>query len=176
MKRLILGLLVLISFAPMWTKPSSAQIATDLVVEVEPTASTLVLGDSMVMRVTVSNLGAETSPELVVHLDITGLDSETSVDPEDWTPNLNQIIGSIGSGQSASVDWNLQPIAPGKFAAYATVLSAADDTVAASNVLTVEVDDQRSLNPNGILPLAIASPSLIGAVLLFQLRRNRRTF
>jgi hypothetical protein len=45
--------------------------------------------------------------------------------------------------------------------------------VAGSNVLTVSVEDQRSLNPQGVLPVVIIVPAAVGALFLSRLRRNR---
>lgn len=155
--------------------PASAVGAPgDLSVSIEPATATVVLGDTFDVQVSVTNAtGAATEP-LAVHLDVTDPAAETSVDPEDWTPTLNRTVGSVAAGETATVRWALQPIAGGTFAVYAVALSQGSDSLAASNVHLVTVQEQRSLNPSGILPLAVGAPALVGALLLVQVRRSRR--
>ena len=98
----------------------------------------------------------------------------SSVDPEDWTATLSKPIGPVSAGESATVEWTIQPISGGTFATYAVVLSAGADSVAASNVLQITVADQRTLNPGGILPVAIGAPIIVGMLLVAQLRAARK--
>ncbi|MDH4076217.1 MAG: hypothetical protein OEW29_09800, partial [Acidimicrobiia bacterium] len=71
--------------------------------------------------------------------------------------------------------WQLQPISPGTYSIYAVALSAGVDNTTVSNIATVDVADQRSLNPGGILPVAIAAPAITGGLLALQTRRRHRT-
>lgn len=43
-----------------------------------------------------------------------------------------------------------------------------------ADIATVDVADQRTLDPGGILPVALATPTLIGGLLAVQTRRNHR--
>lgn len=153
----------------------SARIADTISVVVDPAEQAVVLGESMDLRITVTNDGAEASPPLVVHIDITDPTDSASVDPEDWSPTLSKTIGVVGPSETATVDWTIQPISAGQFSLYAVALAPGADTVASSNILAVAVDDQRSLNPGGILPVAIAVPAMVGALLLIQTGTARRT-
>lgn len=158
--------------------PTSASAAgADVLVTVEPAAAALVLGDSLPLRVTVTNSAAAASVPLVVHLDVTDPTRAASVDPEDWTTTLTRSVGVLAPHGVASVDWTVQPVAPGTFAVYAVALpadSGASDRVSSSNVLRVAVQDRRVLNPGGILPVALGAPALVGVLLLAQRRRGRR--
>lgn len=152
-----------------------AQSLVDQVsVSIEPSFSAVTLGEDLDLAIEVTNSGVESLADLVVHIDITALSDSTSVDPEDWTATLSQFAGEIEPGESVTVEWRIQPISAGTFSVYAVVLAADDDSVAASNVLQLSVDDRRSLNPNGILPVAIGAPVVIGALLATQLRLSRR--
>lgn len=169
---LTLGVLL----APVLASPALATVGDDsIVVTIDPPSISIVLGEKVDLRVDVTNNASASTPPLVVHLDITDPMQSTSVDPEDWTPTLSQTVGTLGSGESATVRWTVQPISPGTFAAYAVALSPEADTLDASTVLEINVEDRRSLNPGGILPIAIAAPSLIGGLLLLQARLARRT-
>ena len=57
---------------------------------------------------------------------------------------------------------------------YAVALTPGAADVASSNVLAIEVTERRSLNPEGILPVAIAGPVIVGGLWLFQTRLTRR--
>ena len=143
-------------------------------VRIEPEASSINLGENLALHITVTNNGARPSPPLVVHLDITNPDRSTSVDPEDWTATLSKDVGVVAPGGSATVEWTIQPISGGHFATYAVALSPGIDNVATSNVLQVAVAEQRTLNPGGILLVAIGAPALVAALLLLQVRLARR--
>lgn len=169
-----LGLL-LVSTMSTQASASAAQLPETVVVTIDPPSSSVVLGENLDLQVSVTNIGTDPTPPLVVHLDITNPDQATSVDPEDWTPTLSQTIGAVGPGETVTVEWAIQPISAGTFATYAVALSPGVDTIAASNVLSVIVADQRTLNPGGVLPIAVGAPVLIGALLLLQMRLARRT-
>lgn len=153
----------------------AGSLSDQVAVTVEPAVSDVVLGADLDISIDVTNVGAEPLDDLMVHIDITALADSGSVDPEDWTATLSKPVGVIAPGRTANVAWRIQPISPGTFSLYAVVLSANDDSVAASNVLTVSVADRRSLNPNGILPVALGAPALIGGLLVAQIRTLRRS-
>jgi hypothetical protein len=150
-------------------------LADTIVVRIEPTSSAITLGGNLDLRVTLTNTGARSSPPLIVHLDVTDPDRSTSVDPEDWTSTLSKPVAPIAGGDTVTVAWNIQPISSGTFTVYAVALAPDAQDLATSNVLRVDVADQRTLNPDGILFVAIGAPALVGALLLLQLRLARRT-
>lgn len=153
---------------------SGAEALEDLNVAVEPRSHSVILGETFTVQITVTNDGDEATEPLVLHIDITDPQKPTSVDPEDWTSTLSRTIGVVNAGRSLTVDWELQPIAGGDFAVYAVALSAGAETLSPSNVLSVSVQDQRSLNPGGILPVAIGAPLVVAGLLLLQMRFARR--
>ncbi len=154
--------------------PAGARTVEDVEVSVEPDETDVLLGETTDIRVTLTNTGNHPTEALVVHIDITDPTSDSSVDPEDWTATLSKPVGVLAPGTSATVGWSIQPISGGSFALYAVALSPGSDRVAASNVLDVTVTDQRSLNPGGILPVALGAPALVGALLMVQMRLARR--
>lgn len=165
-----IGLATLASVAP----PLHTRAATELVAEITPARGSVVLGDSLDLTVTVTNGSDRPSADLVVHLDITDPSSSSSVDPEDWTSTLSKPLGIIEPGATSTTDWSIQPISPGTFSVYAVAISPDTTDLVASNVMSVDVADQRSLDPGGILPVAIGMPGLVGALLLARTLANRR--
>ena len=155
-------------------QPAGAESLAGLAVEVTPTTSSIDLGEMVEVSVSVTNTSTEPAEAIIAHIDITDTDRSGSVDPEDWTATLSEPIDSLGPGETATATWKVQPISPGTFTLYAVALAPGASDVASSNTLTVEVADRRSLNPQGILPVSIATPVLVGGLLANQYRRNRR--
>ncbi len=175
MSKVLLVIACLLSLGP-WSVPAPAQaegLARTIAVRIDPATSAVDLGGAVDLRVEVTNNGSASSPPLVVHLDITDPARSTSVDPEDWTATLSRPVGRVDAGATVTVDWTIQPISSGTFATYAVVLSPGAEDVATSNVLQVQVAEQRTLNPRGILLVALGVPGLIGGLLLLQRRLSR---
>lgn len=175
--RIVLTALVvaLLASASALAAPASAESLVDVTVVVEPLDVSIDLGTSFDITVTMTNGTTRPVTGLVAHIDITALDSESSVDPEDWTSTLSRSVSPLEPGQSATLSWTLQPIAAGQFTVYAVGLAPEATDVSSSNVLVVNVADRRSLNPNGILPVSISLPVVVGGLLVTQQRRGRRT-
>lgn len=164
----------LLTFVLTAPQLASAQVGENVTVTISPTTSAVVLGGDFDLQVTVTNNATVATQPLAIHLDITDPEQKASVDPEDWTSTLTKQIGVVGPGETVTVDWNLQPIAPGTFTAYAIALAPGSDSVAVTNTLTVTVEDQRSLNPGGILAVSIAAPLAVGSLLGVQQISARR--
>lgn len=155
----------------------SSQQLSDVLVTIDSSTDTVNLGENLDLTISVTNNGSGETPPIVVHLDITDLAGETSVDPEDWTPTLSKPIGPIDPGQTVEVTWKIQPISAGDpFSVYAVALAPGSETIVTSDVLSVTVIDQRTLNPGGILPVAIGAPLVVGGLLLAQILGVRRRF
>jgi hypothetical protein len=175
-----LGAALLIGLAGL-AGPAAADdgVPLEVVVEIEPASSSVTLGDTVDLLVTVSNRGPEATQPLTVHIDILAPDRSSSVDPEDWTSTLNRELGVVAPGGTAQMHWTVQPISAGTFVAYAVALPItlpmSGGDLSASKGAEVVVVDRRSLNPGNIVPLAVAAPVLVGGLLGFQLRRARRS-
>jgi uncharacterized membrane protein len=148
--------------------------ANAVTVELRPAKSSVRLGESLDLRIIVTNHGTSSTSPLVVHLDITDPTRSTSVDPEDWTSTLSKRVEPLAAGHGTTVRWTVLPISSGTFAAYAVALAPGADKLATSNVLQVVVTGKRALNPGGILLVAIGMPCLVGALLTLQVARTRR--
>ena len=157
-----------------WPQRASAQSLENIEVIVDPVQSEVVLGETIDIEITVRNHSTEPTELLVVHIDITEPASSSSVDPEDWTSTLSKQVGVIEAGAGKVVRWRVQPISGGQFVLYAVALTPGASDVASSNVLAIDVIERRSLNPEGILPVAIAGPVIVGGLWLLQTWLTRR--
>ena len=151
--------------------------ASQLTVSVAPERVSASVGEEVEVTITLVNKAAEPTQELAIHLDITDPQGSGSVDPEDWTTRLTRTIPAITPDTPVTMSWTFTPIQPGDFVLYAVALDASVSVepgrLAVSNGVPVRVDEQGTFNPQGILPLAIAMPTMIGVVLLWRLRRLR---
>jgi uncharacterized membrane protein len=163
---------ILAGFAIVLSVPLSvaAQAPAAVEIAVNPGSIDTTLGQTERVEVVVTNTSSGPVGTLAVHIDITDPAGESSVDPEDWT--LTQEVGGLEPGESRSVIWSVQPISNGTFSMYAVALVSGSVDVAVSNAVTVRVASRRTLNPEGILPVAVASPIVVGALLILNLRRS----
>lgn len=152
---------------------ASAQSSDAITVDLRADAVAVELGEMVDLAILVTNNSPEPARDLVVHIDITSLDRDGSVDPEDWTPTLSKPIDQLEVGRSATIPWTIQPISPGRFTVYAVVLSPDSTVVPTSNAVMIDVVDRRTLNPQGVLPVALGMPAVVGLLFLDRVRRNR---
>ncbi len=165
----------------LWTitgHSASADVPSDqLIVSVTPTQVSTSVGTSFEVTITLDNMAEEATPELGLHIDITDPRESGSVDPEDWAPSLTHSIAPIGPGEQVMQSWTLAPIQGGDFVLYAVALDmnagVEPSTLAVSNGVPIHVEEKRSFNPQGVLPLAIAMPAMLGLALVWRHRRLR---
>ena len=118
------------------------------------------------------------SGPLVVAMNIINLGSGQPVDPEDWSPERTQAIGSLEPGQATELTWTIESILKGDYLIYMVVTpkpvgSTSTSQPVASSAIHLTVKPHTRLNPGGILPLAIGTPTALTVVWL-GLRAMRR--
>ncbi len=150
-----------------------------LAVTVEPERLSTGVGVEAEVNITVANNTAEPTADLALHIDITDPTGEGSVDPEDWTPTLTRFADPLGPGERVTQTWKMTPISPGDFVLYAVALSTEAGVEPAipsvSNGVPVHVAVERSFNPQGVLPVALGVPGLVGIAWIWRFRRQRAT-
>lgn len=149
----------------------------DLTIDITPSAPEIALGAAVDLTVTATNTGSTGSGPIALHLDVTDVAANASVDPEDWTKTLTRRIGVLGAGEARSLIWRVQPISGGTFTLYVVALDADGTTaeVAVSDTVTVQVATRTSLNPQGVLPVVLLVPGAIALLLVSAVRRRRAT-
>ena len=118
------------------------------------------------------------SGPLVVAMNIINLGSGQPVDPEDWSPERTQAIGSLKAGQASELTWTIESILKGDYLIYMVVTpkpvgSTSTSQPVASSAIHLTVKPHTRFNPGGILPLAISTPTALLVVWL-GLRAMRR--
>lgn len=164
-------LAAVVSMILMIAAPAAAR-QDGIEVTVTPATAAFDLGTMLDVGVTVTNHTDTPLVGFVVHLDITDPNTPGSVDPEDWTATLTKDLPAVAPGTTTTVPWTLQPIAGGGFSVYAVVMRGGDPAIHASGAALVDVAERRSLNPRGVLPVALGMPFVI-LVTLAGRRRQR---
>jgi len=137
-------------------------------------------GTPILYNTVVTNNGTETSPPLIVAMNIINLNAKGEVvDPEDWSPERTQYTEHVAPGQSVSLPWRINAILDGDYMVYMVVIPApagpeATSHPVASSGIHLTVTPFTRLNPGGVLPYAIGGPILVsfGILLIYRLRRR----
>ena len=156
--RLVLVVGLLLAFAP------AAQAG--LTVSNDRTALGTKLGHKFVFHSTIHNNGAGSAGGLVAHLNVVDLSGHTYVDPEDWSSHRTRYLAPIPAGGSTTVSWPMNAVNSGTIGVYVAVLprSGAPVPPTTGPTLRVRIQDRKTLNSAGILPLALGLPALLGLV------------
>jgi hypothetical protein len=115
-------------------------------------------------------------PDLIAHLNVLSIDPAVYVDPEDWSTRRTIYLPPLAVGESARLTWDVQAVNAGHFVVYVAVTTKqrADEQITGSNVLRLAVAQERTLNPEGMLPLAAAVPTVLLVLVVLTARRRRR--
>ena len=166
--RLALLIGLLLAFAP------AAQAG--LSVSNDRTAIATKLGHKFVFHSTIRNNGKAAAGGLVAHLNVVDLSGHTYVDPEDWSSHRTRYLAPIPAGGSTTLPWPMNAVNSGTIGVYVAVLprSGAPVPPTTGPTLRVRIQDRKTLNSGGILPLALGLPSLLGLLAFgVRLRRGR---
>jgi len=166
--RLALLIGLLLAFAP------AAQAG--LSVSNDRTAIATKLGHKFVFHSTIRNDSTAPAGGLVAHLNVVDLSGHTYVDPEDWSSHRTRYLAPIPAGGSTTLPWPMNAVNSGTIGVYVAVLprSGAPVPPTTGPTLRVRIQDRKTLNSGGILPLALGLPALLGlTALCARLRRGR---
>ena len=173
---------VLILMLSISASPARAQSQTsDLQISIDLGALVVKTGDKVEYNTVVTNNGTQTSPPLIVAMNVVNLDAKgDTVDPEDWAPKRTQYVESIAAGESVSLHWIINTILEGNYMVYMVLIPAPADTQTTSQAVATSgihltVQPFTRLNPGGVLPYAIGGPLIVLALIYFVNRRRNQT-
>lgn len=176
---LVIGGLVALAAAPRLALAQSEPATDPLEILIDTDYKTVKTGDAVLFSTTVANTTPQDLPPVIVAMNIINLDKEGDVvDPEDWSPERTQYIDRLAPGESAKLAWRVNAILDGDYIVYMVALpepagEQSTSQAVASSGLHLTVTKFTRLNPGGVLPYAIGTPLLLGA-LVFMLARYRR--
>ena len=139
------------------------------------TAITTKLGHEFTFHSRIENRAATPARHLVAHLNVVDLTGHTYVDPEDWSSQRTRYLRPIPPGGSTTVSWPMNAVNAGTIGIYVAVLPRTGAPVrpTTSPTLRLRIEDRRTLNSGGVLPLALGLPAALG-LLAFAVRVSRR--
>lgn len=126
------------------------------------------LGHKFVFHSTIRNNALASAGGLVAHLNVVDLSGHTYVDPEDWSSHRTRYLAPIPAGGSITLSWPMNAVNSGTVGIYVALLprSGAPVPPTTGPVLRVRIEDRKTLNAGGILPLALGLPVLLGLMAL----------
>lgn len=143
------------------------------------TSTAVKIGNDFSFTSTITNNGSAPLIGLVAHLNVLSFTHGVYVDPEDWSSNRTRYLAPLRPGQSTTADWTVKAVNGGDFGIYVAALgtpgagpSPAEPTV--SPALIAHVTEQRNVNPQGVLPLALGVPAVVAAAMAALRLRVRR--
>lgn len=152
----------------------------DVTVTVSKSEVSTFTGDRFTFTSEINNNGSRATPPLIANLAFVAIDGETYIDPEDWSPERTYTVGPIAAGSSATQTWTVKPDLEGDVAVYVVALPSAPELatagpLAASPAMHLHVQEHRSLNPGGVLPVVLAVPGVLALAFAgVRVARNRR--
>lgn len=160
--------------------PASQSEEGELAIAIDMEYAVVKTGDKVEFNTVISNNGTESSPPLIVAMNIINLDATGDVvDPEDWSPQRTQYIETLPAGQSTSLAWIINTILDGDYMIYMVLIPEPDSAettsqAVASSGIHLTVTPFTRLNPGGVLPFAIGGPLIlmVGIYVLYRLRRR----
>jgi hypothetical protein len=145
--------------------------SSGLVITLSESEKSTLTGDEFTFTSEITNEGPEATTALIASLGFVATDGSTYVDPEDWSEDRTQHVRPIAAGDSVTLTWGVKTVLEGDVAAYVAVLPAPPELsgsspLAVSPALQMHVEEDRKLNPGGVLPTVLVVPALLGAAFL----------
>jgi hypothetical protein len=167
MRRLLLAVLLALVLA------GSAEAAIS--VTNDRMTITTKLGRKFTFHSRIENRGTTPARDLVAHLNVVDLTGHTYVDPEDWSSRRTRYLRPIPPGGSTTVTWPMNAVNAGTIGIYVAVLprNGTPARPTTSPTLRLRIEDRRTLNSGGVLPLALGLPAALG-LLALAVRVSRR--
>jgi hypothetical protein len=163
---------VCIALACLLVAAQTSAAKSPLEVSLSRTDLSTRIGESFSFDSEIRNISDREQTALVAHLNVAGLSSGIYVDPEDWSEDRTKFLPPLGPGESTTVGWNVKAVTGGQAAIYVVALPGENDP-AVSPAMAVDIAETRDLNSDGVLPLALGVPALLGLVALTVRRRRR---
>ena len=154
---------------------AAAPAAAGVTVQNDRIAVTTKLGHKFVFHTRIENPATAPATGLVAHLNVVDLTGHTYVDPEDWSSHRTRYLAPIEPGGSTVLVWPMNAVNAGTIGVYVAVLprSGAPVPPTTGPTLRVSIQDRKTLNSGGILPLALGIPAALGLLAVgVRLRRT----
>jgi hypothetical protein len=99
---------------------------------------------------------------------------QAPVDLEDWSAHRAVTVGSLAPGETHNASWDLRLIKGGDYVVYPAAIATGSSQPAVGPEVPLSVASHQSLNPGGVLPIALGVPILVGMALFGPVVWRRR--
>lgn len=161
---------VLVATSTATATAAAPAASTPVSVSLSRTSTSVGIGNSFSFTSAITNQSSAPVSGLVAHLNVLSFTHGVYVDPEDWSSNRTRYLDPIPPGQSTTVGWTVKAVNGGDFGIYVATLGTpragpAPAEPSVSPALVAHVTEQRNVNPQGVIPLALGIPALVAAAL-----------
>jgi hypothetical protein len=141
----------------------AADSSSELTVTADRKRITVPLGGKFSFRTTISNRGSTPASGLIAHLNVLDLTGNTYVDPEDWSTTRTRYLDPIPPGRSATITFSGQAVNHGSLGLYVAILDrqGTPRPPLTAPAIRLDVKARRTLNAEGIAPLAAGVPAVL---------------
>jgi hypothetical protein len=158
--------------------PASAQANAGTPLEIETSANQLSgsTGDYVKLPAVITNTSNKPVQDMTAYVTLveTTQGQQAPVDLEDWSAHRAVTVGSLAPGETHNASWDLRLIKGGDYVVYPAVIAGRTDRPAVGPEVPLSVASHQSLNPGGVLPVALGVPILAGLVLFGPVIWRRR--
>lgn len=177
---LLVLVVVALSVSPVHAHTPGQTQDSELNISIDSQFKLVKMGDVVELHTVVSNNGLQTSPPVVVALNVVNLDETAEgIDLEEWSPQRAQYIQSLAPDESIDLSWLITTGLQGDYMVYVVLIpqpASAELTtnLVASSSLHLTVTHSDRLNPRGVLPFALGVPFVLLAITFVVYRRRRQ--
>ena len=169
MKSLLLAFIIALSPAAVW--------AGALSVALQPGSSNPAspqMGDNLSFHSSIRNVGSAPIKGFMAWISLVQTDNgkEQPVDLEDWSAHKAVTAASLAPGQTVETDWPVRLIQAGHYRVVVSAVSRDGSKLVASPFADFTVRQKPVVESQRVLPVSLGMPLLIGAAMLWRIRRR----
>lgn len=133
------------------------------------------MGDHMKFVSVIRNGGDTSAQGVVAWISLVQVDPghEQPVDLEDWSAHKAVTRAALAPGERITVEWPMRLIQAGDYRVVISVVERSTPHIVTSPFIDFHVKRKPVVESRRILPVAFGVPLLIGALLLWRMRRRR---
>lgn len=132
-------------------------------------------GDYVTVKASIQNTSSNAINDVTTYLSLVEEETKLPVDLEDWSAEKGLFVGTIESGETLPLDWQIHFVKAGKYSLIIVAEVAGENYPQTSGIVHFAVAPKQNLNPGHVLPVALLTPIVILCImLLLTYRRNSR--
>lgn len=179
MKLRIVAFLAIVLVAIVGTiGQAGGQTTTEMLLKIETFATQLsgATGDYVKLPAAIINTSDKPVKNVIAYVTLveTTQGQQAPVDLEDWSAQRAVTIGSLAPGETHNTSWDLRLIKGGDYVVYPAAVVGDSSRPSVGSEVPLSVTSHRSLNPGGVLPVALGVPILVGIALFGPVAWRRR--